>query len=165
MIKFQFLKFSNWTKNQFFKIPNLAAVLWFFKPLFFALQAVYSYQNESWVPPGPTCHVCCKFNVCYCACFMITLWETKAITDYFPITSSTGSTWLCNNRNSLAPFFVSSLSPRKGRGQKMGVPPGFRTGDPPHHNALFTHGTPPGCRCPGSDFVPIWYPLLWRNRT
>ena len=26
----------------------------------------------------------------------------------------------------------------------MGVPPGFRTGDPPHHNALFTHGTPPG---------------------
>ena len=59
------------------------------------------------------------------------------------------------NPNSLAPFFVSSLSPRKGRGQKMGVPPGFRTGDPPHHNALFTHGTPPGCRCPGSDFVPI----------
>ena len=69
------------------------------------------------------------------------------------------------NPNSLAPFFVSSLSPRKGRGQKMGVPPGFRTGDPPHHNALFTHGTPPGCRCPGSDFVPIWDPLLWRNRT
>ena len=34
------------------------------------------------------------------------------------------------NPNSLAPFFVSSLSPRKGRGQKMGVPPGFRTGDP-----------------------------------
>ena len=59
------------------------------------------------------------------------------------------------NPNSLAPFFVSSLSPRKGRGQKMGVPPGFRTRDPPHHNALFTHGTPPGCRCPGSDFVPI----------
>ena len=59
------------------------------------------------------------------------------------------------NPNSLAPFFVSSLSPRKGRGQKMGVPTGFRTGDPPHHNALFTHGTPPGCRCPGSDFVPI----------
>ena len=29
------------------------------------------------------------------------------------------------NPNSLAPFFVSSLSPRKGRGQKMGVPPGF----------------------------------------
>ena len=69
------------------------------------------------------------------------------------------------NPNSLAPFFVSSLSPRKGRGQKMGVPPGFRTGDPPHHNALFTHGTPPGCRCPGSDFVPIWDPLLWRNGT
>ena len=69
------------------------------------------------------------------------------------------------NPNSLAPFFVSSLSPRKGRGQKMGVPPGFRTGDPPHHNALFTHGTPPGCRCPDSDFVPIWDPLLWRNRT
>ena len=69
------------------------------------------------------------------------------------------------NPNSLAPFFVSSLSPRKGRGQKMGVPPGFRTGDPPHHNALFTHGTPPGCRCPGSDFVAIWDPLLWRNGT
>ena len=62
---------------------------------------------------------------------------------------------LCLNPNSLAPFFVSSLSPRKGRRQKMGVPPGFRTRDPPHHNALFTHGTPPGCRCPGSDFVPI----------
>ena len=47
----------------------------------------------------------------------------------------------------------------------MGVPPGFRTGDLPRHNALFTHGTPLGWCCPGSDFVPIWDPLLWRNRT
>ena len=42
------------------------------------------------------------------------------------------------NPNSLAPFFVSRLSPRKGRCQKMGIPPGFRSGDLPHHNALFT---------------------------
>ena len=64
------------------------------------------------------------------------------------------------NPNSHAPFFVSRLSPRKGRGPKMGVPRlGFEPG------ASRTKCTPPGCRCPGSDFVPIWDPLLWRNRT
>ena len=60
----------------------------------------------------------------------------------------------CINPNSHAPFFVSRLSPRKGRGPKMGVPPGFRTGDLPHHNALFTHGTPLGCHCPAAISFP-----------
>ena len=54
-------------------------------------------------------------------------------------------------------------SPRKGRGPKMGVPPWIRTGGLSHHNVLSTPGTPLGSRCRGSDFVPIWYPLLWHN--
>ena len=120
----------------------------------------------------------CKCNIAVCNTF--TSWSDSANKKYTKsdhctkkfsnsFDGHTENTIFSNasiiNPNSLAPFFVSSLSPRKGRGQKMGVPPGFRTGDPPHHNALFTHGTPPGCRCPGSDFVPIWDPLLWRNRT
>ena len=66
--------------------------------------------------------------------------------------------------NSHAIFWISRLSPWKERVRKMGVNPGFERGLL-HHNALSTYGTPPGCSCPGSNFVPIWDPFLWRYRT
>ena len=63
------------------------------------------------------------------------------------------------------PFSFLAYLLGKGGVKKWGFPLGFEPGTPSNHNALFTHGTSPGCRCPGSDFVPIWDPLLWRNRT
>ena len=59
-------------------------------------------------------------------------------------------------------FFVSRLSSQKGRSLIMRFL-WIHAQGLPHHNALSTHGTPLGCRCPGSDFVPIWDPLLWLN--
>ena len=58
------------------------------------------------------------------------------------------------------------LSPtcRKARGQKRG-PPGIQTRDLSHHKALSTYSTPLRGRCLGSDLMPIWGPLLWRNQT
>ena len=53
----------------------------------------------------------------------------------------------------------------KGGVQNGGSPPWIRTGGLPHHNALSIPGTPLGRCCPGSEFVPTWCPLLWRNRT
>ena len=59
------------------------------------------------------------------------------------------------NPNSRKGFFVFGLSPRKGRGSKIGVPPWIRTWGLSPHNPLSTPGTPLGNRCPGSVFVPI----------
>ena len=58
-----------------------------------------------------------------------------------------------------------TLTPQKGRGPKMGLPPWIQTRGLSHHNALSTPGTPLGCHCPGRHFMPIWYPLLWCNGT
>ena len=62
------------------------------------------------------------------------------------------------------PFSFLDYLLGKGGVQKWGFP-AWVSNRGPVPNALYTHGTPPGCRCPGSDFVPIWDPLLWRNRT
>ena len=51
------------------------------------------------------------------------------------------------------PFFISRLSPWKGRVQKM--EPWTRTGGLPHHDSLSTYGMPLRCCSLGRDFVPI----------
>ena len=63
------------------------------------------------------------------------------------------------------PFSFLDYLLGKGGVQKWGFPAWVLNCGPPAPNALCIHGTPLGCHCPGSDFVPIWDPLLWRNRT
>ena len=67
--------------------------------------------------------------------------------------------------NPTPPFSFLDYLLGKGGVQKWGFPAWVSNRGPPAPNALCTHGTPPGGRCPGSDFVPIWDPLLWHNRT
>ena len=51
------------------------------------------------------------------------------------------------------------LSPRKGRVQKMGVPPWFRTGGLLHHNALSNYGTQKGVTAWAAISIPYETPL------
>ena len=84
------------------------------------------------------------------------------------LTSLVSVTWHHCTRLTLTPtppFSFLDYLLGKGGVQKWGFPAWVSSRGPPAPNALCTHGTPPGCRCPGSDFVPIWDPLLWRNRT
>ena len=68
------------------------------------------------------------------------------------------------NPNSHAPFSFLDYLLGEGGFTKWGFPLVSNRGDLPLHNALSTYGTPPGVRCPGSNFVPIWDLFLWHNQ-
>ena len=96
--------------------------------------------------------------------------ESKAIRTLSPlavyVSSAKGS---CRFRHvKIRVVFFSCTSEMSGKnastalwereGSKNGSSLWIWTGGLPHLNVLSTYGTPLGCRCPGSDFVPIWDP-------